>query len=197
MTDANPRKSKKVPKIPRARLAIIQASLTVCMGVALATTATYLSSGENDTSFIPTLISFLISLTLGGVSAIVIRLTRRSDQPTAPVDPGERLRHRIKAVNNAFEQANTIFAEAGALTEELRRELIAQQAAHQQLVEEAERQRVLINMDREEAEAVQSLIFGNTQADKKRQRIREWAFFLSGLVLAVPINIVSNLIWPS
>lgn len=106
------------------------------------------------------------------------------------------MRRRITAVNDAFRQANRAFREAGTLADELRADIAAQQAAHEQLVREAEHQRTLINMDREEAEAVQALILGDTKSDRRRQRTREWAFFLVGLLLAVPLNIASDFIGP-
>lgn len=147
------------------------------------------------TSTPPWVMATVALAALGGTTGLLYA-TRSRGKPSVAIDPGEQLRRRIKAVDEAFKQANVAFIEAGNLADELRRELAAQQAAHQQLTEEAERQRVLINMDRQEAEAVQALILGNTEADRRRQRIREWTFFLAGLLLAIPLNIVSDLIGP-
>ncbi|MEV4375122.1 hypothetical protein AB0J71_49330 [Nonomuraea sp. NPDC049637] len=46
------------------------------------------------------------------------------------------------------------------------------------------------------AALVQSLILSHTKTDARRQRLREWGFFGAGLLLAVPTNILSDLIGP-
>lgn len=136
-----------------------------------------------------------------GIFAIVIviewrKRAREHSAPTDAPDQGELLQLRVQRVSNAFDNANNAFAEATTLMEELRQELATQEAAHRQLVAEAEHQRTLINMDRAEAEAVQAIILSHTQTDARRQRVREWTFFGAGLLLAVPINILSDLIGP-
>ncbi|MGI5290894.1 hypothetical protein ACQEVF_47330 [Nonomuraea polychroma] len=121
---------------------------------------------------------------------------REDTAPTDPLDRGELLKIRVQRVSDAFDHANNAFAEATTLMEELRQELATQESAHRQLVAEAEHQRTLINMDRAEAEAVQAIILSHTKTDARRQRVREWSFFGAGLLLAVPINILSDLIGP-
>jgi hypothetical protein len=131
------------------------------------------------------------------IIAYQVRARVREDTtPTGPPDQSELLKLRVQGVSDAFDHANNAFAAATTLMEELRRELAAQEAAHRQLVAEAEHQRTLINMDRAEAEAVQAIILKHTKTDASRQRVREWTFFGAGLLLAVPINILSDLIGP-
>ncbi|MDP4505084.1 hypothetical protein [Nonomuraea turcica] len=141
---------------------------------------------------------WLITLGLLAIGIVITWRVRVREHraPTSAPDQGELLQLRVQRVSDAFDHANNAFADATTLMEELRQELATQEAAHRQLVAEAEHQRTLINMDRAEAEAVQAIILSHTQTDARRQRVREWSFFGAGLLLAVPINILSDLIGP-
>ncbi|MEQ4722552.1 hypothetical protein [Nonomuraea sp. B19D2] len=131
-----------------------------------------------------------------GIMAVVLLVTqarstwiRQKAKEQSLVDPHERLRTRIEAVNKAF-------TEAATLMDELQRDLTAQEAARRQLVAEAEHQQHLIGMNREEAEAVRRLILGETRADIARQRRDQWVFFMLGAVVSIPIGVVINLLVP-
>ncbi|MBB5081348.1 hypothetical protein [Nonomuraea endophytica] len=194
MSDQNTPPPRPEPPAPSHQtagtLAAIASLVAASVGVAVQLI------GDDILTTIPPWVAIAAGAVGTLTTAGLLYVTRRArlPRPKIEVDPSERLQQRINAVNDAFSQANTAFAEAGVLADELRQEIATQQAAHQKLTEEAERQRTLINMDREEAEAVQALILGDTKSDRKRQRLREWAFFLVGLLLAIPLNIASNLI---
>jgi hypothetical protein len=115
------------------------------------------------------------------------RLNRRVQQ--ADEDPGERLRQRIHKVNQAF-------GDAAALMDELRRDLEAQQAARESLLEDAERQQQLLNLNREEAEDIRRILVGETKATILAERRREWMFFGLGFIASaaasIPIGIWVN-----
>jgi hypothetical protein len=117
------------------------------------------------------------------------RLRYKEALEDAARDPSDRLRGRIEEVGDAF-------ASAVMLMDELQRELTSQEAAHRQLVEQANHQRTLVGMDREEAEAVQALILGATKEDHARQKRQQWLFFALGVLMSVPIGIAINLLVP-
>ncbi|MER5645777.1 hypothetical protein [Streptosporangium sp. NPDC002524] len=76
--------------------------------------------------------------------------------------------------------------------DELRRDLSAQQAAREKLIAEAEHQQQLLEVNEEEAEKIRQIIVGETQRSVRNQRLREWGFFLAGLALSVPLNILAD-----
>ncbi|GIH44958.1 hypothetical protein SAMN05421833_102465 [Microbispora rosea] len=139
------------------------------------------------------------AIVIGAALAIVIgafiawavadsrRLNRRVQQ--ADEDPGERLRERIHNVNQAF-------GDAAALMDELRRDLEAQQAARESLLEEAERQQRLLNLNKDEAENIRRILVGETKATILAERRREWMFFglgfVASAVASIPIGIWVN-----
>ncbi len=100
-------------------------------------------------------------------------------------DPAGRLRYRVRRVNKAI-------SEAAELMDELRRDLAAQQAAREKIIAEAEMQQQLLEVNKEEAKKVRQIIVGETKRSIRIQHYREWAFFLVGLALSVPLNILSN-----
>ncbi|MFG2076950.1 hypothetical protein [Nonomuraea maritima] len=107
----------------------------------------------------------------------------------SPADQPARLRHQISRVNSAM-------TEAAELMDNLQRDLAAQQAARETLIAEAEHQQRLLEVNKVEAEKIRLIIVGETKRSLRTQRFREWGFFLAGLALAVPINILSDLIGP-
>lgn len=102
-----------------------------------------------------------------------------------PEDPAERLKRRIRRVNEAF-------ADAATLLDELRRDLEAQQIARERILAEAEHQQGLLELNRDEAEKIGKLITGETQATIRAGRRRDWMFFVLGIAVSVPVGILVN-----
>ncbi|MFI6290434.1 hypothetical protein ACIBEJ_02560 [Nonomuraea sp. NPDC050790] len=100
-------------------------------------------------------------------------------------DPGERLRTRIKAVNDAF-------TEAAILMDELRRDLEAQQTVREALLAEADSQQKLLEIDKEQAEKIRQILVGETKATVRAERRHQWMFFVLGISMSVPIGVFVN-----
>ncbi|MCK2215963.1 hypothetical protein MF672_019495 [Actinomadura sp. ATCC 31491] len=127
-----------------------------------------------------------------GVPLIAIKLERTGTSERlrqAAEDPGRRLQRRIERVNSAF-------AEAAALMDELRRDLAAQQIARQALLEEAERQQQILDIDEEEAEKIRQILMRETRTAIQAERRQQWFFFALGALASIPIGVAVNLLVP-
>ncbi|MGV9309688.1 hypothetical protein [Nonomuraea sp. NPDC003727] len=107
----------------------------------------------------------------------------------AAEDPGERLRRRIEAVNSAF-------AEAAALMEDLQRDLDVQQAIRDTLLADAEHQRKLLELNKEEAEKIRHILVGETEATIRAERRQQWIYIGIGALVSIPIGVAINLLVP-
>ncbi|WP_203886615.1 hypothetical protein [Planotetraspora kaengkrachanensis] len=103
----------------------------------------------------------------------------------AEEDPRERLQRRVARVNS-------LFTEATALMDDLRRDLEAQQATRQALLEETEHQQHLLEVNKDEAEKIRKLFVGETEKSIRAARLREWMFLLIGLAASIPIGLLVN-----
>ncbi|MEU8195260.1 hypothetical protein AB0C10_15915 [Microbispora amethystogenes] len=107
----------------------------------------------------------------------------------AEEDPGERIRRRIRRVNQAF-------TEAATLMDELRRDLEAQQTAREALIAEAERQQKLLAISQADAEKIREILVGETKATIRAERRQQWMFFALGVLASIPIGVAINLLVP-
>ncbi|TYB71212.1 hypothetical protein FXF51_01890 [Nonomuraea sp. PA05] len=112
-----------------------------------------------------------------------------SDWDSADEDPGDRLRHRIKRVNEAF-------GEAATLMDELDRDLRAQQAARDALLSQAAEQERLLEIDKEQAERIRQILVGETKATIRAERRTQWMFFALGAAVSIPIGVLINILVP-
>ncbi|MEO3794647.1 hypothetical protein ABGB14_30925 [Nonomuraea sp. B10E15] len=126
----------------------------------------------------------LISIEAAGVVVFgyLMATSRPPRLAEAVEDPGERLTRRIQAVNASF-------TEAAALMVELQRDLEAQRATRDALLAEAEHQQRLLELNKDQAEDIRTILVGETKQTIRAARRREWAFFLSGLLLSAALSI--------
>jgi hypothetical protein len=140
-------------------------------------------------SFALVVMASIIALLMFATFVLVMIRARKQLFPGADEDPGERLQRRIEAVDTAF-------AEAASLMDDLRRDLEAQHAARDALLEQADEQQQLIELNREQAEKIRKILVGETKATIRAERRREWLFFLLGFLASaaasVPIGIWVN-----
>ncbi|UBU16652.1 hypothetical protein [Nonomuraea gerenzanensis] len=100
----------------------------------------------------------------------------------AKEDPAEKLHRRVQAVNQAF-------AEAATLMDELQRDLEAQQATREALLAEAKHQQRLLELNKDEAENIRQILFGETKKTIRAERRRELVIFLAGVLLSAALSI--------
>lgn len=138
------------------------------------------------------LVMMAVSGVFAAMSIYLQRLNRRARQArleAVQADPGERLRNRIAAVNDAF-------AEAVTLLDDLRRDLASQQAARAALEAQSEEQQRLLAIDEEQAGKIRKIIVGETKETIRAERRQQWMFFALGVAVSIPIGIMINLLVP-
>ncbi|MER7363302.1 hypothetical protein [Nonomuraea wenchangensis] len=106
-----------------------------------------------------------------------------------PLDPAERLKRRVIAINATFSEAATLMSD-------LQRDLAAQQAAREVLVAQAEEQQRLLEVNEEQAEKIRQILIGETKATIRAERRQQWMFFALGVVVSIPIGVMINLFVP-
>ncbi|MFD1932225.1 hypothetical protein ACFSKW_12145 [Nonomuraea mangrovi] len=108
-------------------------------------------------------------------------------------DPGERIRRRAEEVNEAFLKAAELMAD-------LSRDMEAQQAVREVLLQQAKEQQRLLEINADEAEKIQRILFSQTEqvqkAERRHQLRQQWMFFALGALISVPIGISINLFVP-
>lgn len=86
-----------------------------------------------------------------------VRITEgQTTSPYLTEDPVDVLRRRIRGVNQAF-------AEAAKLMQELQRDFAAQEAARDALIAQAEEQRQVLSVNRDEAEKIRKILASETK----------------------------------
>ncbi|GAA5046440.1 hypothetical protein HNP84_009722 [Thermocatellispora tengchongensis] len=133
------------------------------------------------------LVATPIALLSYGLASSILEGSERLRQ--AEEDPVEVLRRRIRRVNRAFDEAAT-------LMQELQRDFAAQEAARDALIAQAEEQRQVLSVSKEDAEKIRKILTGETKETIRAELRREWGFFLAGVLvsaaLSIPIGIWVN-----
>ncbi|MBT2232191.1 hypothetical protein [Nonomuraea sp. NEAU-A123] len=137
---------------------------------------------------------FFLLGSVGGLlelSGVGRSITGRSDQRLAAVEenPHARLQRHIDEVNKAF-------AEAASVMSDLQRDLDAQQAAREVLLEQAGEQQRLLEVNEVQAEKIRQILVGETKATIRAERRQQWLFFALGALVSIPIGIAINLLVP-
>ncbi|GAA4906741.1 hypothetical protein LX16_3313 [Stackebrandtia albiflava] len=121
-----------------------------------------------------------------GILFMALRhLQSRSVAPPRPIDV--RLQEALDEVKSSMGYASELMAE-------LQREMDAQTAARDALVAQAEENRRLAEIDREQAERIRGILFAETKAEARRRKRAQWAFFLAGVLISIPVGIAINLL---
>jgi hypothetical protein len=114
-----------------------------------------------------------IPVAVFGVMISVSRDLAKSDRGS---DPITRLRSRALAVEHALGEAERVMAELG-------KEMAAQRKAFERSVSEAEAQQKLLEVNREQAELIRTLLFEDGRRTARQAFYQNFGFFFLGLIL--------------
>ncbi|MGW4474533.1 hypothetical protein ACWENQ_33090 [Nonomuraea sp. NPDC004354] len=80
--------------------------------------------------------------------------------------------------------------------EDLQRDLDVQQAIRDTLLADAEHQRKLLELNKEEAEKIRHILVGETEATIRAERRQQWIYIGIGALVSIPIGVAINLLVP-
>ncbi|MFG3438355.1 hypothetical protein ACGF0J_14020 [Nonomuraea sp. NPDC047897] len=137
-------------------------------------------------------IMFLPAVTFFGVVRRLRRLAAKAEEERtqqAELDPRERLRKHIDALNAAFAQSMIAM-------EDLKRDIEVQQAIRDDLIAQAEEHRETLAVEPEHAERTRRVYVRAARDALRAERGQQWMFFALGALISIPIGVAINLLVP-
>ncbi|MEV4067248.1 hypothetical protein [Nonomuraea dietziae] len=99
------------------------------------------------------------------------------------------MRERMDEVRKAIDRS-------GQVLHDLRLYMDEQKHAADVLLERAERQRRLLEVDKDQAQVIRQILIEESVQNMRTGRRREWMFFALGMAASIPIGVLINLYVP-
>ncbi|NUT39871.1 MAG: hypothetical protein HOV86_07740 [Thermoactinospora sp.] len=99
------------------------------------------------------------------------------------------MRERMNEVRKAIDRSSEVL-------HDLRLYMDEQQHAADVLLKRAERQRRLLEVDEDQAQAIRQILIEESVQNVRSGRRREWMFFVLGMAASIPIGVMINLYVP-